>query len=224
MKNTILGFLVSVSVQIAAFHPAGAATMTFNDVNLDPGAHTYSENGILASGNGELGTNSVGSIHFDDGGTSAPSMVRFTTGARFDAVGFDLDPVGFLFHKCNPVTRVCKNKTFNNVLLQGFDGDNLVSSWLFSMGTGKDPHEVLLDETFKNLTAFMISVALPKRPFNYFMDCAAPCSHFQIDNLKLVPAVEIAAVPLPATLPMGAVGLAVLVAAGCRRKKRLTRV
>ncbi len=218
MKTVIVAIVAFVLALAAPFHGAGAATMTFSGINIDPIARTYSENGIFASGNGTLGLYSANSIHFDDGGTSAPSMVTFTTGSRFDAIGFDLDPVGFGFHQCDAITRICENKTFDNVLLKGFDGANLVTSLLFSMGTGKDSYPVQLDDTFRNLTAFTIAIVLPSIPFNYFLDCDSPCSHFQIDNVELVPTVEIAPVPLPATLPLEAAGLMILALVAFRRR------
>ena len=218
MKKMIFAIATFFLALTAPFYGAGAATMTFSGVNIDPIARTYSENGIFASGNGTLGLYSTGSIHFDDGGTSAPSTVTFTTGSRFDAVGFDLDPVGFEFRQCDAITRICEDKTFDNVLLKGFDGANLVASLLFSMGTGKDSYPVKLGDAFKNLTAFTIAIALPNIPFNYLRDCNAPCSHFQIDNVELAPTVEIAPVPLPATLPLEMAVLIMLALVAFRRR------
>ena len=216
MKKTLFAILTFIVAQTIAVGEVGAVTMTFSGVNLDPGAYTYSENGILASGDGTLGIFGTQVIHFDDSGTSAPDSVTFTMASPFDAIGFDLDPVAFDFRLCDPVTGVCENRTFENVLLQGFTGTNLVTSFMFNMGTGNGPYPVHLDQTFKNLTAFRISIIFPTIPVNYVAECGSPCSHFEIDNVELAP------VPLPATLPLEALGLAILALFGFRRSARRT--
>lgn len=210
MKKTHFAILTFVVAQTIAVGEVGAVTMTFSGVNLDPFATTYSENGIVASGNGALGEFGTQVLHIDDSGTDASSSVRFTMASSFDAIGFDLRPASFDFSVCDPATGVCENKTFENVLLQGFNGANLVTSFMFNMGTGNGPYPVHLDNTFKNLTAFTISAIFPTSPGM----CGAPCSHFEIDNVELAP------VPLPATLPLEALGLAILALFGFRRSAR----
>lgn len=197
--------------------PALAATMTFGGVNADPSAHSYAENGILATGNGTLGMYSAGALHFDDGGTSAPSSVTFTMGSAFDAIGFDIDPINFDLHICDPA-RICISPTYMNVSVQGFRGASLAASLIFDMGSGADPYRILLGAPFRELTALTISILSSPVPlFRTLPDgtiaqCGMPCSHFKIDNVELAP------VPVPAGLPLAATGMVALWAIGRRRQ------
>ena len=196
--------------------PVAAATMTFNSINLDPGAMTYSEDGIFASGNGMLGLYVSSMLHFDDYGTAAPSAVTFSMDSLFDAVSFLLDPVGFDFF-VELEDRSYLQPTYMNVLVQGYRGATLVSDLNFDMGSSPDPYKVKLGSTFSNLSSLVISILPPNFAeysampgFSYAGPCD-PCSHFNIDNLKLAP------VPLPAGLPLLASGLALLAFVARRR-------
>ena len=196
--------------------PVSAATMTFDNVNLDYMAQTYSEDGIFASGNGNLGLYARSMLHFDDGGTSAPSTVTFSMGILFNAVSFLLDPWNFDF-----LVRFEDGSylqpTYMNVLVQGYRGAALVSDLKFDMGSSPDPYKVKLGSTFSNLSSLVISILDPNfaeyraMPGVRYAGFCAPCSHFSIDNLKLAP------VPLPAGLPLAASGLALLAFIARRR-------
>ena len=147
MKKVITTFVTIFLTMAATPHWANAAIITFDEVNIDPFARTYSENGILATGSdgisptsGALGRYGYQSVHLDDGGTDAPGKVTFTTGSYFDAVGFDLDPVEFSKGLCDRTIeefpQIICIESFDNVLVKGFDGANLVASFLFNMGLG----------------------------------------------------------------------------------------
>ena len=198
--------------------PAAAATMTFAGLSADPLAKTYLEDGIFASGNGNLGLYSGnGGLHFDDGGTSAPSKVNFSMVSNFDAISFLLDPVAFDFVVCSGRNN-CTTPTYLNVLVQGFRGATLVSDFKFDMGPSPDPYMVNLGGLFSNLTTLMIGVVYPEFaqikaiPGVTSAGPCAPCSHFDIDNVTLAP------VPLPAGLPLAATGLAALAFLTRRRR------
>lgn len=218
MEKVLMAFVTTFLTLTGTAQSAGAATVTFDKINIDPFARSYSENGILVVGTGALGHYGNQKVHLDDGGTDAANKVTFTTGSYFDAVGFDIDPVAFAGGLCDGSPRVCI-ESFDNVLVTGFDGANLVASFLFNMGMGKDPYAVALNDTFKNLTAFSIQVVSENIPFYSFCHLQAPCSHFEIDNVELVPSTVVAAVPLPAGLPLGALGLLALTALAFRRKR-----
>ncbi|MBC7478866.1 MAG: hypothetical protein H7317_12350 [Pseudorhodobacter sp.] len=218
MEKVLMAFVTIFLTLTGTAQSAGAATVTFDKINIDPFAHSYSENGILVVGTGALGHYGNQNVHLDDGGTDAANKVTFTTGSYFDAVGFDLDPVAFAGFLCDGSPRVCI-ESFDNVLLSGFDGTNLVASFLFDMGMGKDPYPVVLDDRFKNLTAFSIQVITENIPFYSFCRFESPCSHFEIDNVELVSSSIVAAVPVPASLPLGALGLLGLAALAVRRKR-----
>ena len=198
--------------------PVSAATMTFNSIP-DPFANTYSEDGVLASGNGHLGVyNGRGGVHFDDGGTTAPSAMTFSMASNFNAISFLLDPVNFNFAVLFD-DRSYLQPTYLNVLVQGFRGGALVSSLKFGMGAAPDPYTVSLGSAFTNLNSLVIGILAPNFAefsampgFARFAPCS-PCSHFNIDDLKLAP------VPLPAGLPLLALGLGGLGFIGRRKKK-----
>lgn len=196
---------------------ANAATMTFTNVNLDPLANTYSEDGILVSGNGDLGIGAGSALHFDDGGTSSPSTVAFSMATHFNAVSFLPDPVNFDF-----LVRLDDGSylqpTYLNALVQGFRGAALVSNRTFDMGAAPDAFTVNLGTMFNNLTSLVIGILLPDFAAYQAMpgvaraETCAPCSHFNVDNVTLAP------VPLPAGLPLAASGLALLALISRRRR------
>lgn len=211
-------FLRSVSFVIglsALALPASAATMTFDQLNLNPVmATTYFEDGILASGNGSLRIEyGSGGLHLDDAGTSAPSKVSFTMASKFDALSFLLDPVGFNLNACSG-GNTCSSPTYLNVMVQGFRDGNLVSNAVFDMGASLDPYRIDLGGLFTNLSSLLIGVVYPD--FAQFKPASvtpcAPCSHFNIDNVTLAP------VPLPAGLPLAVTGLAALAFVSRRRR------
>lgn len=219
MMRSILGTMALLLAQALFAASAQAATMTFDSVNVDPAARSYAENGILATGNGTLGMYSAWALHFDDGGTSAPSLVTFTMGSAFDAIGFDIAPIAFDLHICD-ASRVCISPTYPNVSVQGFRGSELVSSLVFDMGSASDPYRILLGAPFRDLTALTVSVLSSPVPlFRELPDgtnasCGIPCSHFKIDNVELAP------VPVPAGMPLAATGLAVLWGLGRWRRRQ----
>jgi hypothetical protein len=202
-----LTFLVGFA---ALASPVSSATMTFSGINLDPLARTYSEDGIFASGNGYLGVYAASALHFDDGGTAAPSKVSFTMASHFNAVSFLLDPVNFDFRICTSAISSCAASTYVNVLVQGFRDGALVSNLMFNMGPSPDPYTVALGSVFNDLSSLVIGILYPSLaqfqplPAGSRIDPCAPCSHFNIDNVTLAP------VPLPASLPLAASGLAIL--------------
>lgn len=217
MSSFLRAFSVAAGLWAIAM-PASAAIMTFNDVNLDPFADIYFEDGILATGIGgsaNLGMYSEGAVHIDDYGTSAPEAVSFTMASRFNAVSFDLSPSGFDFFVYYE-DRSYSEPTYKNVYVQGFQGETQVANLTFDMSYASGRIE--LGGEFKNLTSLLIGAALPD--FNYYealpgvsyIDCAAPCSHFSIDNVVLAP------VPLPAGLPLAASGIGLLALISRRRK------
>lgn len=197
---------------------ATAATMTFSNVT-DPFARTYVEDGITVSANGDLAVYSAGTAHIDDGGTSAPSRLEFSMGTAFDAVSFDISPEGFNYLGFDGSDFVALS--YENVLVQGFQGAALTSSLMFDMTSRASIYTILLGPAFTNLTLLTIEVLLPplSTPAGYvFTQCSdSPCSHFEIDNVVLNP---VAAVPLPASLPIAATGLALL---GLLRRRKNRR-
>ena len=197
--------------------PALSATMTFSDLNLDPFAHTYAEDGMLASGNGDMGLYNPSALHIDDSGTTAPSRVSFSMASNFDAVSFLLDPVAFhfaVFHDDRTITQ----PTYLNVLVEGFRDGGLVSSMMMDMGASPDPYLVSLGGLFSNLSSLAISILDPdyafyrSQPGVVFAGGCAPCSHFNVDNVTLSP------VPLPAGLPLFLSGLGLLAVIARRRR------
>lgn len=174
--------------------PAAASVMTFEGLPVfsdleDP----YSEDGIVATtGFGDLASNSVPeTLHLDDSGTSFANSVRFelSSGRAFDAVSFDILPVGSEF-----------GAEYDNVGVTGFlaGGGTVMSA--FPMGLASNTYFFAAE--FANLIALEIEALFPDG------EClAAPCAHFDIDNVELV------AVPLPQAVLMllsGLIGLGLI--------------
>lgn len=197
---------------------SNAATMTFSDIGLDYMAKTYTENGITAVGNGNLGLyNGAGGVHFDDGGTSAPSKVSFTMQSAFNAKRFDIDPVGSDFYVCYGRAN-CVEPSYQNVLVQGYRDGSIAASLMFNMGVSLSPYTVKLGKLFEGLSSLSISILYPERsafsslPGVTEIAYCSPCSHFNIDNVVLAP------VPLPTSLALGASALGLLGLASRRRR------
>lgn len=217
MRSALSILALAASVAAPSL-PAQAATMTFDNLT-DPFATSYLENGITATADGDMGMYSSGTLHIDDGGTSAPSTVTFSMAKAFSALSFDLRPIGFYLSICDDESGGCTSPTFPNVRVEGFSGAGLVSSLLFDMGAGNTPRNVTLGSTFSNLTSMTISIVYPlallqNPPAGTSAWCDNPCSHFELDNVTLAP------VPLPAGLPLAASGLVALGAMALRRRKR----
>ena len=210
MRSFVTGFAGILGV-LALSSQAQAATMTFDNL-VDPLASTYFEDGITVSGNGELGVYGAG--HVDAANSPAPSRLTFTTGARFNALSFDITPVGFDYFICKG-DAACVNRTYRNVSVSGYRGSDLVASLLFNMGELTSAYAVLLGERFTNLTSLVIEAVMPEFPTRprVFGDCEENCSDFDIDDITLAP------VPLPAGLPLAASALGIL-GLLARRKRR----
>ena len=128
------------------------------------GRHVEGINLGTMTGNGDLGDGSYQNLHLDDFGTAAPSRVQFTMAGLFDAISFDLTPIGFDFFRMDNAGGI-DYSTYKNVLVQGYQGTTVVSSMLFNMGSAFNTYTVSLGDGFKNLTSLAIEVFLPQRPF-----------------------------------------------------------
>lgn len=202
---------------------ASAATMTFNNLwdyanNDYYSGSTYTEDGITVTGNNELGYWSSTSLHMDDFYYPSSSLATFTMGSRFSAVGFDLSADGFDYFVCDAAHN-CTNPTYQNVLVQGYRNGSVVASLLFDMGAALQTFPVMLGGAFNNLSALSIEVFVPDNLFTNhppggYADCNSPCSHFTVDNVTLAP------VPLPAALPLAAMGFGLLAMTARRRPSK----
>ena len=217
MRSTTV-FLSSIATSLLLAAPGQAATMTFDDLEFLSTSHF--EDGIVAKAgmgqfNGSGDYDDEGTAHLDDGGTPNPAFVTFTMGGLFTAMSFDLIPLGFAFYDCEPEDGVkCSPTSFPNVKVSGFNGGAAVASMIFDMSTTFGP--ILFSDDLKNLTSLVIGFA--DIPAEGYCD-GAPCSHFRIDNVVLDgPPATPAEVPLPAALPLLAVGLGALAAMGRRRR------
>lgn len=199
MSLGVIGFGLALSVS-----PAHANVVTFTGIPFLTLSSTWSEDGITAVGNGELGFFGIpDSEHMDDGGTGYPSSMTFSMTTPFNADSFDMIPVGNFYCPNN----VCS--PFDNVVVQGFLGASLVASDTFWMGNSLNTY--VFSSAFTDLTSLKISIVFPP-DFDscHFND---PCTHMNIDNVALTP------VPLPAALPLFASGLAGLRWLSRRRRK-----
>ncbi|MEO8410038.1 MAG: hypothetical protein ABI478_05660, partial [Propionivibrio sp.] len=192
---------------------------------------TYTENGITArvSDAVDLGySGRPGRLHLDDSGTSIADTVAFSTGGLFNAVSFDLPPYAptqLYFEFSDPVDSswiVVPGIPYANVGVRGFrDGAVVAEDNFYSEAVTTYSFDPL---RFAGIDSLTISSQLPglaeldaieaELLIEYpgitdtYLRCFdRPCGHFNIDNLSLE---AVAAVPLPGSLPLIALGLVVL--------------
>jgi hypothetical protein len=213
MRGRVAALAALIGLGVLASQ-AQAATLTFDDLIEEPFAHRLIEDGVTIRGNGELGYGGDGAIHLDPYASPAATRVRFSMKSRFDALSFDLTPLGYDYFVCEG-KRDCVTRSYRNVKVLGFSGDSVVAELLFKMGEGLSPYTVMLNDGFRGLTSLVIEAVLPRFRDGprVFADCADVCGHFEIDNVELAP------VPLPAGLPLAASGLAALGLIGWRKRR-----
>lgn len=185
---------------------ANASTMTFN--NFGSPSNTYSEDGIIADGNGAWVFEMNGGderAHIDDRGTSYSSGITFSMSGRFDAIDFNLTPIANF-----------GGDQFDNFELIGYRNGSQVA--YRSHATEITPfHYIFTPGIFINLDSLYIGGLLPTIPVTGCDDLGQPCSHFDIDNVQMT----LTSVPLPATAWVFGAGLLGL--AGIRRFKNRVR-
>ena len=190
---------------------ASAALITFDD--LVRFEETYEEDGFLfTSGAYPFGYSSQQSIHVDDGGDSVD--VRFftvTSDRPFTLLAGDFygSPYGFY---CAPVTSglpTCELPILHGILVTGTKVDGSTVRRAFAADGGA---KITFGREFSNLKSLRFGFnreGYPKAtdaPEGYRYRFESPVYHYQVDNLLLVN-VPIAAVPVPASLGLGAVAL-----------------
>lgn len=175
-----IAFVTNLSV-------ANAATMTFDACEV---SSVCVENGITATAGAPF-EQITGRPHLDDEYQGSASSLTFTMRKQFDAVSFDLNPLGF--------SEFLPTDRYLNVLVQGRADGFLVAQTFFNMGA--EPIVFEFGSAFTNLDSLFIGFA--EIPDN-FPDCNAQCSHYEVDNVTLAP------VPIPASLPLLAIGLGLL--------------
>jgi len=220
----VIQLLAIVSIAVLSVQRAGAVTIGFDDIDdaYPPSRDPYYENGAKVTPTyGELASyRRPGSVHLDPWGTfyTAEIEVNLIDGSLFDAVSFDILPVGswpgIEYELVNYETgdlidsSVQLETGFNNVSVMGYrDGVQLTAAE-FSMDDGVT---ITLDRTFSNLDVLAIGILEPDlssllSPYiqsylddGYTLTAAScsdmnPCSHFDLDNIIVNP------VPLPGTL------------------------
>jgi hypothetical protein len=206
LRSAVVAVCASGYAAIAAV-PAVANVVTFTDIPATTiESPLWVEDGISVVGTGSLfGYFSIpDSLHLD-GMSPYSNIVDFTMASVFDAQGFDIIPVEVgADHSERCVGAVC-GLPFMNLMVEGYSGANLVA--ILGLWTGGLPFTLPLPDTFSGLTRLRLSML-------FATDCMdQPCTHINIDNVRLDP------VPLPAALPLFAGSLLVLGAGGCWRRR-----
>jgi hypothetical protein len=188
--RTVRAAVCALGLVTLAPAAATAATITFAGLPDEGGAtDTYSEGGFTVVGTGgAVGYfTTPGRAHIDDAGTGFASMLSFSHGGGlFDAAGFTL--VSFGYDYFDPPVGLA-----DNILVRGYDGGGLIAQASFLLSDILDDVQtIMLDASFSNLTLFTIEM-LYQDPNG---DFCAPCGHFDLDSVELVP---VAAIPLPAS-------------------------
>ncbi|WP_169544623.1 hypothetical protein [Sneathiella aquimaris] len=195
-----------------------AAVLDFSGVtDIGPSHTSYVEKGVtVQSIGGDLAYHGTpGRVHITDSGTSFATGLSFTTGARFDAVQFDIFGSSNFFclgPGCNsPIP-------FNNVVVTAERSGVEVARREFYSGTS--PHTEVLDFFFLDIDRLSISILFPAAVDDTVCAFAAPCTFFDVDNVLLIPNGNISSVPLPAALPLYGAGLLMVGFLGNRARRR----
>ena len=182
-----------------------ASTMTFTGLPSLGISNQFSEDGIVATANSfsQIGSWSTpNTAHMDSSGTGFPQLLRFTIpGNSFNATSFDIIPDDEVFSVVLPDGSIVPG-TYENVRVRGFRDTTLVAEQTFFMGT--QPSTYYFGSNFTALTSLVIYALEPQLPRGSFICADSPCSHFNIDNVKLNP------VPVPGALLLFAGGLGFL--------------
>lgn len=199
--------------------PAGAATMTFKDLPHEfdlvvLGPSTYSEAGITATSNDDFASfTRLQAAHLDDGGSSFASILTFTMASRFNAISFDLLPLATDFDF--DVFGGSIGDLYNNVHIVGTRAGSVVAEKKFSAGTTDNTFS--FGAAFSNLDSLSIAAILPDFSKIGGACFDSPCGHFDVDNVSLN---SVAAVPLPAGLPLMLSVMGIFGLLGWRRRNR----
>lgn len=209
--------LRAIIFPILLFASTNIQANTMDFTGLNGGIHTYyttySENGITAEGQGFFSPFAASmpddSIHLDARGTAYPTSVSFSMDRPFDAISFDYLAFPNMYRECVDTgqSKSCRTIGYQNMEVTGLRSGVEVASLLLE--TNEFDTTQLLDSTFKNLDSLRISLLSPflgqvGNAYPIYTYQCDECSHLNLDSITLTP------VPLPAALPMFAVGLIAL--------------
>ena len=196
--------VVVVLAALLAASEARAATMTFDA--LPESVLSYFEDGITADGAGfDLGFfGALGRLHLDDSGTAFARRVDFHMAIAFRPVSFDILPVGTSYCPPDLPDPPCSTP-YDNVRVTGIRAGAVVFEDLFSADEPGAPWTYFFPE-LDPIDSLSIQALRPDLDVLGGGCDDAPCSHFDIDNLVLVPG--------PVMLPQLTLAL---VALGARR-------
>jgi len=235
-------YAASISALAMGAGAAGAATMTFDGLeDLDP-VETYTEDGIFVSGNDFLNVYPDfmdQNIYMLDGGAGAPSLLTFRMAdmSRFDLVSMVLASFERKFDSCTVVDGdidydTCAAAAVDDVLVRGYRDADLVAESRFD--SVADAGTLGFGAAFSDLSRIVVLLDLPgdaydiEWPFPYdgypdgdYARCYdyAPCTRVTLDDVTFA---SVAAIPLPASAPLAASGLAALALLARRRRSART--
>lgn len=219
-------FLTALALVIAQASAASSATMAFDHLSTfanDFQGKKYTENGIVATGNGPMFESyyrSVNQLYLANSGWGGSTAVTFTMNSIFNAVSFDLTPSVFDYFIRNTKTGAVGASSYSNVRVAGYNSAGIVAELVFNMGTIMTQKTYSLGAAFSNLSRLVIGFQDPvlgNVGGNKVAECFAPCSRYRLDNVILAP------VPLPAGMVLMLTALAGM-AVATRRRKALTTV
>ena len=230
------GFAFAALALAATALPAAArtVTLTFDSVPRYEDVYEDLEDGVLtpvvekgfhirnADGMGAATNlayyNAAGTIHLDDSGTDFARAVSFDAGGlRFSALSSVVIGLGQEAFIINDEGETVGPVPYDNLRFEGFRDGALVATSDRSTGAAGGVFTFLLGADFADLDRLTITNIGPFGQYweGHELDCMdAPCGHVNLDSLTL----DVAAVPLPAALPLAVAGLGAL--ATLRRRRR----
>lgn len=169
---------------------AGAVTMTFDDIDdgyeVPPG-RSYSEGGVLMTGDGEVAQyGATGAARLDDWGSPVASTLSFTMESPFVAKGFQIRSLGSWYVHEDTDTGEVVSLPYDNVEVSLFRGETRVFNQRFSAGEAGAVWRYLLPDTVGGVDRMSIGALWPTQTdTDYCTD--APCGTIEIDNVTLAP-------------------------------------
>lgn len=215
----MMRFLLSTALGLCLALPAHArtVTLTFDDAPTEEEYYTDGDTPYVEGGVTILNAVawSPGLLHLDDYGTPFPNTLEIFTGGSFTPLRAAILGLGQSSMREVPDGEGWFDlipTAYDNVILQGYRGGDLVAFDSYSTGLEFGWHDYVFPTSFRDIDSLWIVNSLELMPTDVRCD-DAPCAHISVDDLQIA----LAPVSLPAS---GGLLFGAMAMLGLRRRFR----